>query len=681
MFNTFRNAVRKADNLGDVHFVSFLSSILSRLAYFNDEKFLPKYTAIMGPVVQPEILKAIDSVNPTELDKLLDDQTLYGLNDPNSKFKNYCDTFKEKKYINFLALNMPQNVNIINGEINGTPTVGTSNYPVQGAPPAPTDVKYISIATSNYGEIFVVADKRMPNTIFLLFRGTYSAKTASIYTKLTAIVPLTAYVSEGNKQQFLYGIYKVSIEMIHTIIETIHYLATDFLGATQPNSVKIFTTGHSLGGALCTDFAYAWMGIKQLAPYNTAPYNVVSDNIICISLGAPRGMSSSVAKKFCEFVEQKKILYLRITTRGDPVPALPPKIPESMLKYLGIPKDFSYQHPCSQNPEMRKVISEDCNAQLTMRPTPNVNYKGDLDCQNYKTRIYFPNPLSHTVYLDILFTSAVDIVKFFKGMVLSKEILRTPTKSTVCRLIMGYNGAYSAVFFDVNLARAKPSNDDAILSAELEQKPVGNPLEDIQATAPPTNPETTPVPAKKQSFFSSIKSKGSSWFGSKPVAAAPVANGPKKSFFSSPSKFQMFSAATRIGGDGSVVATNAPSKKKDIPQDVRVTTEVYKKMIQAMVPLNQTTGLDPKEHPSGQNAMFTDFGQTLLPILPKKPEGGISLESAIGYAAATARAMGGRLKKTKKLKKNKKTMTKKVRKTKRNMRKARNAKKSKTYKH
>jgi poly(3-hydroxybutyrate) depolymerase len=44
--------------------------------------------------------------------------------------------------------------------------------------------------------------------------------------------------------------------MIHTIIETMRYLATDFLGATQPNSVKIFTTGHSLGGAMCTNFAY-----------------------------------------------------------------------------------------------------------------------------------------------------------------------------------------------------------------------------------------------------------------------------------------------------------------------------------------------------------------------------------------------------------------------------------------
>ena len=47
------------------------------------------------------------------------------------------------------------------------------------------------------------------------------------------------------------------------------------------------------------------------------------------------------------------ILFLRITTRGDPVP--------------GLPKKFGgYQHPCSENEEMRKQISEDCNEMLSV---------------------------------------------------------------------------------------------------------------------------------------------------------------------------------------------------------------------------------------------------------------------------------------------------------------------------
>jgi len=462
MFNTISNISRKADKYGDVHFVSFLASTLSRLGYFDDNNFLKKYNAIMGPVILPEILQGINNVPATNLADLLDDQKIFGLDKgANDIFKNHEYSYKEKNYIDFLALNMPQNVNIINGDL-----AGTVNSPIPGTPAPPGSVKYISIGWSNYGEVYVVADKRIPNTIFLIFRGTYSAKTAALYSKPTSVVPLKVCKdNNGNPESFLYGIFKPSSEMIHTIIEATRSLAVDFLGATTPNSVKIFTTGHSLGGAMCSNFAYLWMGIKKTAPYNASPYNVLADNIVCISLGAPRCMSSSVAKKFCNFAAQKKILFLRITTRGDPVPGLPPKT--------------GFQHPCSDDNKMRMEISEDCNSQLTMRPQPNINYKGDLDCQNYKTRVYAPNPLSHTIYLDILYIKAVDIVKFAKGMGIAQEVSRGPNGSTMCRLIMGENNenpqtkefSYKVVFFDVNKARETPTDIDAKQEAELAAAP------------------------------------------------------------------------------------------------------------------------------------------------------------------------------------------------------------------
>ena len=450
MFNTISNISRKSDKYGDVHFISFLSSVLSRLAYMDDNKFLTSYNAIMGPVIQPKILQSINQVSSNALSDLLDDQKIFGLNkDANDIFNNYEYQYKGKNYIDFLGLNMPQNVNIINGDL-----LGTVNYPVQGQETPPDTVKYISIGWSNYGEIYVVADKRMPNTIFLIFRGTYSAKTAALYSKPTSIVPLTVCSdSAGNAEKFLYGIFKPTTEMIHTIIESMRYLATTFLGASQPNSVKIFTTGHSLGGAMCSNFAYLWMGIKKTEPYNNAPYNVLADNIVCVSLGAPRCMGTSVAKKFCDFVSQKKILFLRITTKGDPVASLP---------------KFGFTHPCSDDSKMRMEVAEDCNAQLTMRPNPNVNYNGELDCLNYKARAYVLNPLSHTIYLDILYTKAVDIPKFLKGMGIAQEVLRTPDKSTVCRLIVGQkNDGHKAIFFDVNKAREMPTTTDIVEETEL----------------------------------------------------------------------------------------------------------------------------------------------------------------------------------------------------------------------
>ncbi len=422
----------------------------------DDNKFLTNYNKIVGPVIQPQILEGINNVESNNLSALLDDEVIFDLKNQENVFSNHQYDYKGKKFVDFIGLNMPQNINIINGDLAGNIT-----YPVPGQETQLDTVKYISIGWSNYGEIYVVADKRMPNTLFLIFRGTYNAKTAALYINPTSVFPVTVCKdSKGEPEQFLYGIFKPTSEMIHTIIEAMNYLATDFLGATNPNSVKIFTTGHSLGGAMCSIFAYLWMGIKKTSPYNTSPYDVLSDNIICISLGAPRCMGSSVAKKFCNFVSQKKILFLRITTRGDPIPNLPVKM--------------GFQHPCSDDSEMRKEISEDCNSTLTMIPTPNVNYKGNLDCQNYKTRIYIPNMLSHTIYLDILYTKAVDISKFIKGIFVSQEVSRGTDGSTICRLIMGENSTYKTIFFDVNKSRETPTS--------MDQENANQPPVDLTAT-------------------------------------------------------------------------------------------------------------------------------------------------------------------------------------------------------
>lgn len=535
MFNTISNLSRKADRYGDVHFISFLGAILSRLAYMNDNKFLTSYNSIMGPIIQPRILQGINVVSPSNLADLLDDQKIFGLNkDASDIFANYEYQYKGKNYIDFIGLNMPQNINIINGDLSGD-----RKFPVPGEQTPIDAVKYISIGWSNYGEIYIVADKRMPNTLFLIFRGTYSAKTASLYSKPTSVVPLTVCKdSQGKPEQFLYGIFKPTTEMIHTIIESMRYLATDFLGATQPNSVKIFTTGHSLGGAMCTNFAYLWMGIKKTAPYNTSPYNVLADNIVCISLGAPRCMGSLVANKFCKFASQKKILFLRITTRGDPVPALPPKT--------------GFQHPCSDDSTMRMEVSEDCNATLNMRPLPNVNYSSNLDCQNYKTRAYVPNALSHTIYLDIMYTKAVDIPKFFKGIGIAQEVSRDTDKSTVCRLVLGSNENYKAIFFNVNKAREKPTNIDVIEEAELNKPSQVNISQSETMTGGGLfdmfTKKSTPTPV-----------------------ATPTAITPQKSPTSFLSKLTPSKPSVKIGGE--------------VAEDRRMTMQAFNTLIQQMVPL------------------------------------------------------------------------------------------------
>lgn len=439
MFNTFKNINRNKDRYGNLYFISFLGAVLSRLAYLDDNDFLNNYSSIMGPIILPPILAGINNVKNNELDKLLDDQTIFKLNEQNELSK-YTYTYNNKKFVDFVSLNMPQNINIINGEMKGN-----ISYIIQGNQPQTTDIKYISIAWSNYGEIYIVADKRMPNTIFLIFRGTYSAKTAALYSKPTSATALE--ICKNYNEKFLYGIFKATVELINTIMESLRYLAVDFLQATQPESVKIFTTGHSLGGAMCTNFAYIWLNYRNNIPYNDDKYNVLSKNIICISLGAPRSMGPIAATNFCEFVKNKKILFLRITTRGDPIPGLP-------LKTLGA--SFGFQHPCSQDDNARKYISIDCNDSLkTTSQGLIVDYNKDLDCQNYKTRAYVPNQLSHTIYIYIKYLNAVDIINFIKGVGTQMEIKRGSQGETYCRLIMGTLREYKVIFFNVEQIREK----------------------------------------------------------------------------------------------------------------------------------------------------------------------------------------------------------------------------------
>ena len=264
---------------GNVHFISFYSAVLARFAYFSDKNFLEQYNNIIGPIIPLSILTAMNSIK--DIPEILDDATVFDLNNNPNQYPTY--TFDGKKFIAFNE--MAKKINMINGEVKETYQLTRTEMGSRGAY---ENVKYISIATSNYGEIYVVADKRMPNCIWVLFRGTYSAKTAAAYTKPSSLIPLYVGNSQGKRESYLYGIFKLLTDSIHTIIEASRYLAVNHLNAKNPDSVKVFTTGHSLGGALSTIFTYVWMHIRTTTPYNNEPYNVLTRKICCVSLGSPR---------------------------------------------------------------------------------------------------------------------------------------------------------------------------------------------------------------------------------------------------------------------------------------------------------------------------------------------------------------------------------------------------------
>jgi hypothetical protein len=199
-------------------------------------------------------------------------------------------------------------------------------------------IKYVSLSWSEYSIIYIVADKMM-NSIWIVFKGTGTVESSLNYIKLNSI---EASIIKDTNEGYLIGIYNLINQNIHMIIESIKYL-TNFLNPNNDNprnKIKIFTTGHSLGGAMSTIFSFLWAqlidGIYGQSPIAqnipkenilNYPYNLlarVNREIVCITVGAPRVLNLNVVRKFQKYMSCGYILFKRIINKDDPIPQLPP---------------------------------------------------------------------------------------------------------------------------------------------------------------------------------------------------------------------------------------------------------------------------------------------------------------------------------------------------------------------
>jgi hypothetical protein len=385
--------LNRSERYGDVHFISFYCAVLARLVYCNDQNFVENYDSIFGQVIPRDIMHCIDNVKNAQ--QLLDDEKVFG-----SLFKKKTYSTYERNGRTYIAFEeMAKNVNILIGEDEFSKVKSIKTHKHKLGSIKHSSLRYVSIATSNYGEIYVYIDLTMPNSIFILFRGTYSVKSATSYSRPSSIFS----VKIGNKgEAYLDGIFKITVEVMHSIIESGRFLVETYFPkqSLKRNNIKIFTTGHSLGGAMCTIFSYLWakMHSSNIAPYNSAPYNYFTEEICCISFGAPRCFNETTSKKFCEFVASKKIMFLRVTNRDDPIPGLPNKM-------------YGFVHPCSDPVSIKKglrnLVTEDCDSVLTQERIgnvkPEIDYNKDLNCRSCKSN---PEPGNgHFDYLYVMFTN------------------------------------------------------------------------------------------------------------------------------------------------------------------------------------------------------------------------------------------------------------------------------------
>jgi hypothetical protein len=358
---------------------------MSRLSYFDDTHFLNKYLQIFNI---PDLNKQII----------------------NLKNENIIDIF-DLKIKNMVKIN--KKINEIN--YNNIPNELSSE-----------NIQYISISTSNYSSVYIVANKLM-NTIFVCFRGTYSVKSGLSYLKLSSISPKN--ICDDSDEGYLLGVFKIISEIFYTIEESIIYLSTHFLKTQQ---IKIVTTGHSLGGGAANIFSYLWVKHKP------------DLKIACVTFGSPRVMNGILIEKFNELIHNKIILFKRYITNGDPFA----KLPITSKKF-----ENSYYFPDDYD-ESLSFVAITCN---------NIKKSRKVLCNlKNKTKKKKINIKYHGMYLGISYKGAANNVTD-----LNKEIKRNSNNDTICRIIIGGNNQnFRAVFFNLNEAKIKKQG---FLSSKIDK--------------------------------------------------------------------------------------------------------------------------------------------------------------------------------------------------------------------
>jgi hypothetical protein len=392
-----------------------------------------------------------------------------------------------------------------------------------------------AISDSNYGTVYVFGDRRAPNLVWIVFRGTANAKSAGSYTQPSSLTATVLVDFFGINDAGLAGIFKILQEMIHCILQMAVDVATELnpnpAVPLAPGSIKLLTTGHSLGGALATAFAGEY--VQQISPnLSNVGASIFDINIGCYSLASPRIYGVQEAASFCCLTQSSvlcvkdpaaasavtpdsnvrgKISYLRVVTTDDIVPGLP---------------KIGYDHPCSSfNGGERDKITMDCNIEsgktvlskgnsfitnkvstrcLNLdhkRPAMTADFsKAPVCTDKRRSGIPFSSILYHLTYCGIMFAGGVDITSALsldverlqaedvKFAAVDPDALKIKADDTVMRILWyGFNRAPIAkcVFFDLAPFRVN----------ETMAQPASSTPSAAPAAAPATGPATSPAAA------------------------------------------------------------------------------------------------------------------------------------------------------------------------------------------
>ena len=317
------------------------------------------------------------------------------------------------------------------------------------------------IHTSNDLSCYMIADRRL-HSISVVFRGTRSMKNVGTDADFRKQELCRETDKKKLHEKVFKGIFHLEEEALHTIIYSMEFLARDFLSATTANPARIFSFGHSLGGALAAFFSYIYVGVQD-----KLQIPVISKNIICCSYGSPRVFNDVANSHFNDLMDKGRIVYRRYATMGDPITSLPPEA--FGLRHAGKGRPVSIVRcrlilttaaAAAQVAKATRKRTQSASKKKTFS-SADINYTSPLSCTD-KIGMALVKPHAHG---DIARISLAEVLAGFqvKGDIVDKKTVLCKVMYMIPSRLMVESHIFDLVELRVN---PKQDSDTAIQTYE-----------------------------------------------------------------------------------------------------------------------------------------------------------------------------------------------------------------------